>query len=133
MLDHPAVHSRAGVSSLYTGTLIRDLFTLVEKVQTVAALGEGKVEAATSRTLQPQTSPQPFARSLNPQIPISKAEQFPQPLCLRPADWNLALLLIIHAQLVRTLEPGYDLANPIYVHQIGTVGSPEQPRVQAGE
>jgi hypothetical protein len=55
-----------------------------------------------------------------------KSEEFPQSLGLRTADWNLALLLIIHAQLVRTLEPGHNLANAVDIHQVGAVGAPEQ-------
>src|SRR5580704_416353 len=63
----------------------------------------------------------------------SEAEELAQPFSLRPADWNLALLLIIHAQLVRTLEPGHDFANAVDVHQVGAVRAPEQAGVQAAE
>src|ERR1700688_998430 len=65
-----------------------------------------------------------FARDLEP-------EQFAQPLCLSTADWNLALLLIIHAQLIRTLEPRHDLTYSVDVHQVRAVSSPEHSGIEA--
>src|SRR5260370_36747556 len=40
-----------------------------------------------------------------------KSEQFPQPFGLGPADRNFRLLLVVHAQLVGTFEPGHDFLN----------------------
>jgi hypothetical protein len=110
--------------SLYTGTLIQDIFTLVERVEKTATSTKGTATPShTSRALCFHSS----RASL-----ISQSEELSQPLRLSPADWNLALFLIVHAQLVGTLKPGYDLANAIDIHQIGTVSSPKQSGVQAG-
>ncbi len=77
----------------------------------------------------PQLKPANFVVSANPYQDL-KPEQLAQSLCLRPADWNLALLFIVHAQLIRALEPGHDFADAIDVHQVGTVRPPEQSRVK---
>jgi hypothetical protein len=45
-------------------------------------------------------------------------KQFPQAFGLRPAHRDFALLLVCHAQLIRTLEPGNNLADVVDVHQI---------------
>jgi hypothetical protein len=63
----------------------------------------------------------------------SEAEKLPQPFGLSAADGNLALLLVIHAQLIRALEPGHNFANSIDVHQVGAMSAPEQALVQTGE
>ncbi len=62
-----------------------------------------------------------------------KPEQLPQSLGLSPADWNLALLFIVHAQLVRTLEPGHDFPNAVNIHQVGAVRPPKQSGVKTRE
>jgi hypothetical protein len=113
-----SVHLNAARSEqvLYTGALIDDLRATVERA----------AEAAASRA--PELSLQPPA-----QAESSESEQFAQPLCLRPADWNLALFLIVHAQLVRTLEPGHDFANTIDIHQVRSMSPPEQPGIQTAE
>ena len=54
-----------------------------------------------------------------------KPEQFAQALGLSPTDRNLGLLLIIHPQLVRALEPGHNFFNSIDIHQKGAVRTPE--------
>lgn len=43
----------------------------------------------------------------------SQSEQLPQLLRLRPAHRNLGLLLIVHAQLIRTFEPRHHFFNTI--------------------
>jgi hypothetical protein len=35
------------------------------------------------------------------------------------------LLLVVHAQLVRTLEPGDNFADTVDVHQVGPMSPPE--------
>ena len=59
----------------------------------------------------------------------SEPEQFPQALGLSAANRNLGLLLVVHSQLIGTLEPWNDFANAVDIHQVGTVGSPEKIRV----
>src|SRR5271156_1023244 len=98
----PSRRQRVG---LYSGTLINDLMATVESA-----------EQAVSRPIEKNHGGKPCAAAAN-----SQPKQFAEPFGLRPADWNLALLLIIHAQLVRTLEPGHDFANTVDVHQVGTV------------
>lgn len=107
---------------LYTGTLIKDLLASVERAEQAAALRSHP----TSPFYSPKAICHASAREVN-----SEAEKFTQALRLSAADWNLALLLIVHAQLVGTFEPGHNFANPIDVHQVGAMGTPEQARVQA--
>jgi hypothetical protein len=103
--------SERKVSHLYTGTLIVDLILSVERTeQTSARRSRQAGQLMTAAATRPSRS---------------QAEQFPQPLCLSAADWNLALLLIIHAQLVGTFKPGHDFANTVNVHQVGAVSAPE--------
>jgi len=59
-----------------------------------------------------------------------KSEEFAKPLGLGAADRNLGLLLVVHPQLVRALEPRDDFPNTINVDQVRTVGTPEQIRVE---
>jgi hypothetical protein len=104
---------------MYTGTVILDLFEAVERAE----------RAATSRVRDKEA-----AATLSEEIPpgaqnASESKQLPQSLGLSPADGNLALLLVVHAQLVGALEPGNDFANPVDIHQIGAVGPPKKIRV----
>ena len=106
---------------MYTGTLINDLFGLVEKVEKYARssppqdANAGAGHAALHAGRDGNAS--------------SESEQLAQALGLGPADRNLALLLVVHAQLVGTLEPGNDFANAVDVDQIGAMGPPEKIRV----
>ncbi len=52
-------------------------------------------------------------------------EQFSQPLGLGAAYRNLGLLLVVHAKHVGALEPRYNFAYPIDVHEVRTVRAPE--------
>lgn len=108
---------------MYSGTLIDDLFVLVEGVQSLA------------RPRQIQSVDSRIARA-DPQLNLvqcsretSESEQFPQSLRLSPADRYLGLLFIVHAQLVRALEPGNDFADSVDVHQVGPVSPPKKIRV----
>jgi hypothetical protein len=116
---------------LYTGTLIKDLYASVERAeQGVASRSDKALYQPTAARIKTE----PACRlNCHQESRTSEPEKFPQPLGLSAADWNLALLLIVHAQLVRTLEPGHDFSNPIDIHQIGAVSPPEQPRIQAGQ
>ena len=101
---------------MYSGTLINDLFAIAERAHTHP------------RAIQTGSSPTACHCKQN-HGENSESEQFAQPLRLSPADWYLGLLLIIHAQLVRTLEPGHDFADAVNVYQIGAVRPPEKIRV----
>jgi CRP/FNR family transcriptional regulator len=97
---------------MYSGTLIDDLFAAVEREQNSAAARQIKLtEAYTAASRTPN---------------LSKPEQFPQPFRLSPAHGYLGLLLVVHAQLVGTLEPGNHFANAVDIHQVGTVRAPEK-------
>ena len=97
---------------MYSGTLIDDLFAAVERVQNSAA----------ARQIKPTEAYTAASRTAN----LSKPEQFPQSLRLSPAHGYLGLLLVVHAQLVGTLEPGNHFANAVDIHQVGTVRAPEK-------
>ena len=102
---------------MYPGTLIKDLFASVERLeQMVAASSDGAASDVVSFSALAEAimNPNPGTRG---QVPFySETKQFPQPLGLSTAYWDLALLLVIHAQLVRTLEPRHHFPNSIDVH-----------------
>lgn len=103
-----------GDDEMYSGTLINDLFAVVERIQNFAERFHGAVE----------NSPH-----VSSHYESSKSEQFPQSFGLSPADRNLGLLLVVHAQLVGAFEPGNDFANAVDVHQVGAVRPPKKIRV----
>jgi hypothetical protein len=98
---------------MYSGKLIDDLFALAERAQ------------AASRT----SGAEPQAKACTCIKETSESEQFAQSLRLSPADWYLGLLLIVHAQLVRALEPRNNFADSVDVHQVGAVRPPEKIRI----
>ncbi len=100
---------------LYTGTLINDLFAVVER----AEAANRKPHARDSRL------PCSCGKSEIRGSKKSESEEFSQPLGLGAADGNLGLLLVVHAQLVGTLEPGHNFADTVDVHQVGTMRAPE--------
>jgi hypothetical protein len=116
---------------MYTGTLIKDLLASVIRAEQSAASRQGAtplrqpVEEIKTEAVKDV--------SRNAWVRNSEPEQLSQPLGLSAADWNFALLLIVHAQLVRALEPRHHFPNSIDVHQVGAVSPPEQTRVQAGK
>ncbi len=115
---------------MYSGTLIDDLFAAVERIQSSAnAKQSQRVESRTSRADSRTLRIDSQANVCHCTRETSEAEQFPQPLGLRPADRNLGLLFVIHAQLVRALEPGNDFADAIDIHQVGAVRPPKKIRV----
>src|SRR6478609_593087 len=62
-----------------------------------------------------------------------QSEQFPQPLSLGAAHRNFSLFLIIHTQLIRTLEPGNNFFDSINIYQVGTMRSPKKIGIQTVE
>src|SRR5271166_1447209 len=118
---------------MYSGTLINDLFAVVERAHSKQAHAEPtRAERAHPVRVQADTrAPRAESRADVCQCASksSEPEQFPQPSGLSPADWNLCLFLVVHAQLVRALEPRNDFADAIDVHQIGAVRSPKKIRI----
>lgn len=55
----------------------------------------------------------------------SQVEELAQAAGLRTTHGNLRLFLIVHAELIGALEPGYDFANVIDVDQKRAVRPPE--------
>jgi hypothetical protein len=111
--------------SMYKGTLINDLWSAVE------AAAEKARGAAAKGARHSSPEPQAFVRSnfcnnSRTKNEDSESEQFPQTLRLSPADWNLCLLLVVHAQLERTLEPGHHFADAVDVHQVRPMRPPEK-------
>ena len=108
---------------MYSGTLIADLVGIVDRALSRTKLMNTRHADATGHSAE-----------LHPNIchctPDSlQPEQFPQSLGLCTADWNLSLLLVIHAQLVRALEPRDNFANAVDIYQVGAVRPPEKIRV----
>lgn len=103
---------------MYSGNLINDLCATVERVQ--ASIGAASRKEAQSNLPSPNPRWDSCSRSGG-----SESEQLPQTFGLRAADGNLGLLLVVHTQLVRTLEPGHDLADAIDIDQVGAVRPPE--------
>jgi hypothetical protein len=97
---------------MYTGTLINDLLVTAERVRD-SLKGQRENPLAV------------IASGLLPEDRSSQPKQFPQALGLSTANGNLGLLLIVHPELVRALEPGDDFANAVDVHEVGAVRTPK--------
>src|SRR5579859_6710973 len=100
---------------MYTGTLINELIAIVEQAE---AANQARYEqSSNARSVWPSSDMQSSA-GLEP-------EKLPEALGLGAADGDLSLLLVVHAQLVRALKPRYNFADPVDVHQVGTMRPPE--------
>jgi hypothetical protein len=117
---------------MYSGTLIDDLFAMAER----ARVGRTNRERANREQANGERPPSDLrSTGADPQVDAchcrtsSEPEQFTQPPGLSPADWNLSLLLIVHAQLIRALEPRDDFADAVDVHQVGAVRPPKKIRI----
>ncbi len=104
----------SGDGGMHAGTLISDLLSVVE-----AASGKAR-KPQHLKDHPPPNSPQGINDSAK-----SESEKLAQALSLSTADGDLGLFFVVHPQLVRTLEPGDDLADSVDVHQVGSMGSPE--------
>jgi len=94
---------------VYSGTLINDLIAIVEKTERLS-LTKPRDPAASISAADATT----YEHAIKQQG--SQSEQFAKPLSLSPTDRYLSLLLVVHAQLVRALEPGNDLADAVDIH-----------------
>ena len=109
---------------MYAGTLIEDLFAVVGRAEDFARRLNDETprtqpaEAHASRAERPSDVCQ--CKKGN-----SEPEQLAESLGLSPADRDLGLLLVIHAQLVRAFEPGNDFADTVDIHQVGAMSPPE--------
>ena len=108
---------------MYKGTLITDLLAEVERAENFAR--RSLSEAANARARGNAAEPNGERGGKK----TSETEQFPQTLGLSPAYWNLGLLLVVHAQLVRAFEPGDNLTDAVDVHQVGAMRPPKKIRV----
>ena len=88
---------------MYTGTLIKDLLSTVEKAEKSAAARQFEYQ---------QLGIEPSDDGGGEDL---QSEQLAQPLGLSAADRNLSLLLVIHPELVGALKPWDDFANSIDV------------------
>jgi hypothetical protein len=113
---------------MHSGTLINDLFALVDRVR-AKRLRAARAHADARASDAELQSSQPHARDSQCSWESSEPKQFPQPLGLGPADRDLGLLLVVHPQLVRALEPRDHFANAVDVYQVGAVRPPEKIRV----
>lgn|SRR6476646_2288544 len=97
---------------MYTGTLIRDLLIAADRV---------------CDSLRPQGTrcSSEIHSEFSPAELRSESEQFAQALGLGAADGNLSLFLIVHPELVGTLEPGDDFADAVDVHEVGAMSAPK--------
>ena len=110
-----------GDRQMYNGTLIDDLWCAVEAATEKAKGAEAK--GAKHSNPEPQAAACMKCRNEKAE---SESEQLPQALRLSPADWNLCLLLVVHAQLVRALEPRHYFTDAVDVHQVRPVRPPEK-------
>ena len=94
---------------MYTGTLIDSLMETADRVRHSAG------RANQGMDLEKRAHAEEQAES---GVAASQSEEFAKALCLGAADGNLGLLLVVHPQLIRTLEPGYDFPDAINVHEI---------------
>jgi hypothetical protein len=102
---------------MYEGTLIRDLFALVEGAERDVPTQPTDAESVAQLDKR--------IEEVSASVP-SQSEKLAEPFGLSAADRDLGLLLVVHAQLVGALEPGNHLADAVDVHDIGTVSAPEE-------
>ena len=110
---------------MYSGTLIADLVGIVDRALSRTKLMNKRHADANAVTARSRTLSMLPVHATT----VSEPEQFPQSLGLCAADRNLSLLLVVHAQLVRALEPRHDFADAVDIHQVGAVRPPEKIRV----
>ena len=106
---------------MYEGSLIRDLFALVERTEDNVPLDSPNDRSTVQLAQQMESE-----SNSNPAPTHSQPEKLAEPLGLSAADRDLGLLLIVHAQLVGALEPGNHLADSVDVHDVGAVSAPEE-------
>lgn len=115
------------------GRLIGDLFDAVEKAERSsgqrpngAGAEPAKSPAGRDRSRANIEQYWREQHSRTGLLSSSESEQLPQPLGLGPADGDLGLLLVVHPQLVGTLEPGDDFPDSVNVDQVGAVSPPKK-------
>jgi hypothetical protein len=121
---------------MYSGTLINDLFALVERInaQRISAdrVNTERVNAdrvyAEPADVEVEHAHSPARNAASPaqNVEGSQPKQFPQPLGLSSADRDLSLLFVIHPQLVGALKPRDDFPDAVDVYQIGAVRPPKK-------
>jgi hypothetical protein len=101
---------------MYTGTLINDLYATVERVRNSSRSGS---ESAGPQNFGVESSRAASNYSVRDyEKGCSEPEQLSQPFGLSAADRDLGLLLVVHAELIRALEPRNDLANAVNVDEV---------------
>ncbi len=106
---------------MYTGTLILDLLDIVDRAEKVS----GWKGLSSKRSSTPRKRHRKQEQNVPDEFQNSESKQLAQPLGLSSTDRNLGLLPIVHPELIRTFEPGDDLADTVDVHEIRTVSAPE--------
>ena len=97
---------------MYTGTLIHDLLIAADRVRD------------SLRWQGTRSSAEMESESLLTELRL-ESEEFAQALGLGAADGNLGLFLIVHPQLVGTLEPRDDFADAVDIHEVGAMSAPK--------
>jgi hypothetical protein len=116
---------------MFTGKLIDELLAAVESAEKATKKPPRSI-SVTEGSLCHESRKEGTAVSCVAQADVfeeeknSESEEFAQPFRLCPADWYLGLLLIVHTQLIRALEPRDNFADTVDVHQIGAVRPPEK-------
>lgn len=106
---------------MYTGTLILDLLDIVDRAEKAS----GWKGLSAKRSSTPRQRHRKHEESVPDEIQNSESKQLAQPLGLSSTDRNLSLLPIVHPELIRTFEPGDNLADTVDIHEIRAVGAPE--------
>src|ERR1700741_2025462 len=106
---------------MYTGRLIEGLLDMAERVRTTARVRQSQnmESAALGAAVERERGGAD-----------SESKELAKPLGLSPADRDLGLLLVVHSQLVRALEPGHDFPDTVDVHQVRAMGPPKKVRVE---
>src|SRR5437588_2169887 len=97
---------------MYTGTLIKDLLAITERICDRAEIRNKNSEPG-------------VVAGINLDQPASESEQFSQTLGLSAADGNLGLFLVVHPKLVGAFEPGNHFTNAVDIDEIRSVSTPE--------
>jgi len=95
---------------MYTGRLIEGLLDTAERVRTAARVRQSQ-SVAPAALGESEVEREPGWVGL-------ESEELTKPFGLSAADRDLGLLLVVHSQLVRALEPGHDFPDTVDVHQV---------------
>lgn len=113
---------------MHSGTTIEELFSVVKRAEHGARLRPAHGTESRPTLPDPHSNVRGCCERYGEGRNL-QSEEFAQSFRLSTAHRNFGLLFVVHAQLIRALEPGNDFTDTIDVYQVGAVCSPKKIRV----